>query len=131
MSFLYKKLILEHHLDTFGHVNNATYLSLYEEARWERITAGGFGLKEIIATQTGPVILEANVRYMREIGLRETISITMEKSEWNGKIGTITQKMINESGAVCSEATFKIGFMDLKSRKLITPPVAWTIASES
>ena len=29
----YDKTILEQHLDTFGHVNNAVYLSLYEEAR--------------------------------------------------------------------------------------------------
>jgi len=27
----YQKEILEQHLDTFGHVNNAVYLSLYEE----------------------------------------------------------------------------------------------------
>ena len=34
----YEKTILEQHLDTFGHVNNAAYLVLYEEARWDFIT---------------------------------------------------------------------------------------------
>ncbi len=46
-TFVYDTQIKEHHLDSFGHVNNATYLSLYEEARWESITENGYGLKEV------------------------------------------------------------------------------------
>ena len=33
--FTYPLLIKETYLDTFGHVNNATYLTLFEEARWD------------------------------------------------------------------------------------------------
>ena len=44
----YKILIREHHVDSYGHVNNATYLSLYEEARWEVITPEGFGFVDKI-----------------------------------------------------------------------------------
>ncbi len=43
----YQLLIHEGHLDSFGHVNNATYLNLFEEARWDWITARGYGLKEM------------------------------------------------------------------------------------
>jgi acyl-CoA thioesterase FadM len=43
----YTVLIIERHLDTFGHVNNATYLDLFEAARWEWITSNGFGLERI------------------------------------------------------------------------------------
>ena len=32
MGFEFEVLIREHHLDSYGHVNNATYLALYEEA---------------------------------------------------------------------------------------------------
>ena len=32
--FSYKVKIRESHLDTLGHVNNAVYLVLFEEARW-------------------------------------------------------------------------------------------------
>ena len=39
----YPMTILEHHLDTFGHVNNAMYLQLFETARWQWITDGGDG----------------------------------------------------------------------------------------
>ena len=46
-TFVYETLIRESHLDTFGHVNNATYLQLYEEARWELITRNGYGLAKV------------------------------------------------------------------------------------
>ena len=39
--FTYEMLIKEKHLDTFGHVNNATYFELLEEARWDFITNNG------------------------------------------------------------------------------------------
>ena len=37
----YEVVIREHHLDVFGHVNHAVYLELFEEARWELVTANG------------------------------------------------------------------------------------------
>ena len=40
--FEYPLTIKEFHLDTFGHVNNATYLQIYEEARWEFINQNGY-----------------------------------------------------------------------------------------
>ena len=45
--FIYPVQIRERHLDTFGHVNNAKYLELYEEARWEIINSRGYDLKQI------------------------------------------------------------------------------------
>ena len=45
--FTYPVTIKEVYLDTFGHMNNAMYLTLFEEARWEFITQRGFGLKTI------------------------------------------------------------------------------------
>lgn len=37
----YPVVIREHHLDTFGHVNNAAYLDILEEARWTPSPATG------------------------------------------------------------------------------------------
>ena len=51
--FRYPLTILEKHLDSFGHVNNATYLHLYEEARWDFITKRGFGLARVLAGLVG------------------------------------------------------------------------------
>lgn len=37
----------------------------------------------------------------------------------------LEQRMINSEGRVASEATFTVGFFDLKERKLIEAPPEW------
>ncbi len=50
----YEVLILESYLDSFGHVNNAAYLTLFEEARWDFITKNGYGLNKVLETPARP-----------------------------------------------------------------------------
>lgn len=121
----YKVVIKEHHVDSLGHMNNATYLALYEEARWEVITARGFGFKDIQRVKQGPVILEVNLKFLREVLLRETITITLEVLGYKGKIGQMKQQMVKEDGTVASEAVFTFGLFDMKERKLIEPTAEW------
>jgi thioesterase III len=128
MNNAFSVLINELHLDTFGHVNNAKYLELYEMARWELITARGFGLNEIKKTQTGPVILEVQLKFLKEITLREQIQITTKVISYERKICRLLQQMLKSDGSVASEATFVVGFFDLKERKLIPPSPAWLAA---
>ena len=86
IEFEYKTQILEHHLDCFGHVNNARYLDLYEEARWDFITENGYGLKEVQVNKKGPIVLDVTCRYKREIVNRETITIKSRALESKKKI---------------------------------------------
>jgi acyl-CoA thioester hydrolase len=125
MNFEYPVLIRESHLDTFGHVNNATYLALYEEARWDLVTKNGYGLKEVHRLGQGPIILEANIKFMAELRLREKIRITCEMIEYKGKIGKLKQQMLKDDGKVASELIMVFGLFDLKERKLIEPTDAW------
>jgi YbgC/YbaW family acyl-CoA thioester hydrolase len=123
--FRYKIQIKEFHLDTFGHMNNAVYLNLYEEARWDFCDANDYGLTVIQDLKMGPVVLDVHCRFKREIHNREWITIESRSESWDGKIGKIHQKMIKEDGSVASEATFTVGFMDLAGRKLINPTDRW------
>jgi acyl-CoA thioester hydrolase len=63
----YEVIIRESQLDTFGHMNNAAYLVLFEEARWDFITNNGYGLNEVIQLKKGPVILDVAMRFKKEI----------------------------------------------------------------
>lgn len=123
--FSYQVKILEAHLDTFGHVNNAVYLQLYEEARWDFIQASDHGLRRILSEKIGPVVLEVNVKFRKELTNRELITITSKSTSLHGKILTLEQKMIKENGQIASMATFTVGIMDLEERKLIDPPERW------
>lgn len=124
--FEYRKTILEHHLDTFGHVNNAVYLQLYEEARWDFITKNGFGLDRIVKDKVGPVVLEAHVTFKRELGNREEILITSQYKEMkNSLVMIIEQEILKSDGSISSQAQFHIAIFDTEKRKLITPPDEW------
>lgn len=121
----YKITVRENHVDSYGHINNATYLSLYEEARWELITPRGYGFTEIHKLKQGPVILEVNLKFLKEIRLRENITITTKLLHYKGKVGQMVQQMLKEDGAVASEAILTFGLFDMKERKLIEPTPEW------
>jgi YbgC/YbaW family acyl-CoA thioester hydrolase len=123
--FDYKITVKEFHLDTFGHMNNAVYLQIFEEARWELVTTHGYGLKKVLETGIGPTILEVNLRFMKEIKLREEITIQTVMTELKGKIFKIKQTILKADGAPAAEAVFTAALFDLKQRKIISPTQEW------
>ncbi len=127
----YQVTIHEGHLDTFGHVNNAKYLELYEQARWDLITNNGYGLDQIKTLKIGPVVLELDLSFKREITNREVITIESEPQKIEHPlIMEIKQRMLKSDGSLASEICLKIGLMDLNKRKLIAPTPEWMKAIE-
>lgn len=126
----YPLLIVESHLDTFGHINNATYLQIFEEARWDLITARGYGLEKIRESRLGPVILEANVRFRREVHNRQEVVIRTELIEYAKKIGTLRQGLykVGDDEEPACEAHFKIALWDIDARKIVPPTPEWAYA---
>lgn len=124
-TFQSRELIKERHLDTFGHVNNATYLELLEEARWEFLNAEGINLKTIHANQIGPIVLECNIKFLKELRLRQMIVIESKVLSFENKIALMSQNIMNEAGELCTEARLVFGVFDMKARKLILPPEKW------
>jgi thioesterase III len=123
--FEYPLLIHESHLDTLGHMNNATYLEIFEDARWELITRNGYGLKEVHETQISPIILEINIKFKREVRNRENVVVKTYASDYNGKIGKIRQTMVRQDGDEACVAEITFGLFDMKARKLIPPTPEW------
>ncbi len=113
--------IKESHLDTFGHVNHATYLQILEEIRWDIISERGFSIEDIQRTQIGPVILEFNIKYKRELKNREKIKVESQVTKIMKKLMSFEQIIFNSEGKVAIEAVMLIGMFDLKERKLLTP----------
>ena len=122
--FKYPLTIKETYLDSFGHVNNAVYLTLFEEARWDFINKNGYTLKKIKETGLGPTILEIDLRFKRELLPRDEIIIESQLTEYEKKIGILTQKMVRNE-KLCCEAKYKFGLFDTKQRKLVLPTEDW------
>ena len=122
-------IVSEAYLDSFGHMNNARYLELFEQARWDLITERGFGIDVIRRTATGPVILEVQLRFLRELAPRDPIVIRTELLSYVGKVGKLRQEMVKGvDGTSAAEAIFTFGLFDLNRRKLIEPSSAWAHA---
>jgi thioesterase-3 len=124
----YDLLIREQHLDTFGHVNNAAYLQILEEARWDLITHNGYGLDEVHRLKIGPVVLEARLRFKRELRNRQRVTIRTWIESYSGKVAKLEQHILDDAGNVCCEAGFTIGLLDLAARKLIPATPEWLAA---
>lgn len=117
--------IVERHLDTFGHVNNAVYLEILEEARWDWITRNGYGMKEIRELEQGPTILECSLKFMKELRLRERVVIESDVASISGKIFEVVQHIRKPDGGVACEAHFKMGLFDLRARRLLALTPRW------
>lgn len=124
--FEYDLMILEKHLDAFGHVNNAIYLELYEEARWDFLTKNSYGLDKILKERLAPVIIDLKVSYKKEIKNRTKIKILTNFVDMkNPLVMILEQKMINEDEQVVSTKELTMGIMDLDKRRLVRPNDEW------
>jgi len=122
--FSYPIRIKEVYLDLFGHMNNAVYLTLFEEARWEFINENGYGLNKIMDTGLGPVVLAIEIKYLKELKVRDQVIIETQMLSYSSKIGKLAQRMVRGEDLCCT-AEFTFGLFNLKERKLISPTQEW------
>lgn len=123
--FHYDIQVSEVDLDVFGHVNNANYLRFLERARWNFINKNNYGLNKIQQEKKGPVLLEVNLQFRRELKAGEKILILSQCQSVDNKFMNLKQVIIKEDGKLSAEAKFLIGFFDLETRKLIQPNQEW------
>lgn len=124
-TFTYELTILEHHLDTYGHVNNAVYLTILEEARWDMVTEQGWGLKRVLEEKKGPIVLEIHIRFKKELSLRDRVKIVTRCVEYDRTVGTMRQEIQSLTGEVHAVAEMKFALFDLANRKLLRATEEW------
>ncbi len=125
--FSYPTYIKEIHLDAYGHMNNAAYLVVFEEARWDLITKNGFGLEKISESGLGPTILEVKLKYLKELKARDEVDIQTKIISYQKKIGVLEQSIVRNTD-ICATAEFTFGLFDLKARRLVLPTPEWLAA---
>ncbi len=121
----FKFTVTDDLLDEYGHVNNAQYLVLYEQARWNILEMSGLGADMIRVNKTGPVILEVTVRFSKELLRGQKITIETISRRKNELVFLFDQKMINETGEIASKAVFTAALFDLDKRKIIKADKQW------
>jgi thioesterase-3 len=129
----YQTLIRERHLDSFGHVNNATYLEIAEEARWEMLSTTGYDFNFVHTARKGPTILDIKIEFKRELKLRDLLTVESFLVEYKRKVGTMQQDFYiadsaSSSSILASTLTLTLGLFDMEKRRLISPTPEWAKA---
>ncbi len=74
MEYSFKTEVRGYELDSYGHVNNAVYISYIEQSRWKILQQTGL-LDSLLTKGLLLVVTETNIRYMRELKLFDKIEI--------------------------------------------------------
>jgi acyl-CoA thioester hydrolase len=109
-------------LDTQGHLNWAEYLHYAEHARWECLAAAGITQDALIATGFGPVVLDLQVKFRRELRGGDEADVTCAFGFGSSRMYEIKQELRHPDGRVCASLTSTCGLLDLRERKLTMDP---------
>lgn len=113
------------HIDGYGHVNNAVYLQLFEQARWDWISKGGGSRDMIEALGVGPVVVQIEIRFSRELLVNENIIIKSANEGTLGKTYWLSQTIYKDNGDIACKSRFRLAFIDIKKRVIVDPPQKW------
>jgi acyl-CoA thioester hydrolase len=121
----YPFTVLESHLDTFGHMNHATYLVVLEEARWDLLTGRGFGLEKVMESGISPVVLEVNIKFIKELRLRRKFVIETQLASFDRTVFKVRQEIKDAEDKVYCTAELTFALFDIEKRRIIAPTPDW------
>ena len=108
-----------YHCDFYGHVNNARYLELLEEARWQFLE-DGLDLAYWKERNMGFVVASVTINYRRPAGLGTVLDIHSEMTRLGGKSGIIHQEVVNaDTGKTVADADITFVVIDLTTGKAL------------
>ena len=108
-----------YHCDFYGHVNNARYLELFEEARW-RYLEEGLDLGYWKERHMGFVVVAVTLNFRRPAGLNTPLLINSSIDRLGGRSGIIRQEMLNEeTGKTIADAELTFAVIDLRTGKAL------------
>jgi thioesterase-3 len=104
-----------YHCDYYGHVNNARYLEMLEEARWQYLEAG-LELSYWKDRGLGFVVVSVTINFLRPAIPGIDLEITSETTKLEGRNGVIHQEVINrQSGKTVANADVTFAVIDLNT----------------
>lgn len=108
--------------DRLGHLNQAVYASWAEHARVELLRCAGVTLPG--PQNLGIVVLEAHIRYLKELRVGDEVDVTCGILFGEGKTFWMDSEFIRADGVLCADVRAKMGLMDLGTRRLVAEPAS-------
>lgn len=111
-------------MDFNGHMGNTAYLNLAADVRMAFFAEHDFPPAEFRRLAIGPVVKKEEIEYFREIGLHEKVIVTYAVLAMSpdGSRFTIENEIWTANGERAAVVRSTGGWLDLRARKLISPP---------
>jgi acyl-CoA thioester hydrolase len=111
-------------MDFNSHMANRSYLDKSGDVRMMFFSENGFSGKEMTRLRFGPVIMKDEMEYSREVNLLEEIqcTLTLVGLSEDGSRFCIRNEFYLPNGKLAAKVTSTGGWLDLNTRKLISPP---------
>jgi len=111
-------------MDFNGHMRNTAYLDKSADVRMQFFLENGFGMREFSRRKLGPVILRDELEYRREVGLLESIRVTLQLSglSEDGSRWSMCNEFYRDDGGLSARVVSFGGWLDLATRRLTQPP---------
>ncbi len=107
----YTRKVYGYECDVYGHLNNANYLHLLEEARAEALEEIGFPIKKFKEMEIHIYVTKVMIKYKRAIELEDTVTIESGYEKFNRLLSTWIQKIYSSSGELCAIAEVDAAFI--------------------
>ncbi len=104
MKSIYERKIVGYECDIYGHLNNANYLHVYEEARTKALNEIGLSISGLLAQNLHMYLNEINIKFMRGVPLDSIVTVTTEIIVKNRLRSIWHQEMFDSDGNLCSVA---------------------------
>jgi acyl-CoA thioester hydrolase len=114
--------VRHYELDTVGHLNHAVYHSYGEVARLELFEKAGSIKGGLEQARLFPVLLESNIKFLRELRAGDSVRVTCEVKFGEGKVFEMNSNIVKADGVISAEITCTLGLMDRELRKLVADP---------
>lgn len=122
MAFCTSIHVRTYELDSFGHVNNSTYLNYLEEARGEYLKELELSFHDFATHGVQLVIVEAQVRYLAPARYGDVLLVQGRFTELKSASLTIDYTLTTEAeGKQIATASTRAGFIDAASGR----PTRW------
>jgi len=120
-------------MDFNSHMRNTAYLDKAADLRMLFFSENGFPMAQFVALKLGPVIMKDEVEYFKEVGLLETLRVTLSLAALSedGSRFLMRNEFFRADGKLAARVTSTGGWLDLAARKLVAPPATLLAALRS
>ena len=107
----YKRKIFGYECDIYGHLNNANYLHLYEEARADALEQMNMPIRKLADLGFHIYLTNIEINFVKGLPLESTITIKSRIDSMNRLTSIWIQEIYNAQEELCNTAIVKGAFV--------------------